>query len=67
MLVTIGSKTAGEASFIMNFILLFSLIFTGELPGQGSLPHELLLVGGLMASPWLTPTGRPPPPPLQAS
>lgn len=32
MAVTVGCSTAGEASFLMNFILLFSLVFTGE-PG----------------------------------
>ena len=32
MAVTVGCSTAGEASFLMNFILLFSLVFTGGCP-----------------------------------
>lgn len=30
MCVTIGSGSAGEASFIMNFIILICIMFTGE-------------------------------------
>lgn len=29
MAVTVASNTAGEASFGMNFIILFSIMFTG--------------------------------------
>lgn len=41
MCVTIGCNTAGQASFIMNFLLLFSLAFTGFLVNVNSIPAVL--------------------------
>jgi len=41
MCVTIGCNTAGQASFIMNFLLLFSLAFTGFLVNVNSIPPVL--------------------------
>lgn len=41
MAVTVGSATAGQASFIMNFSLLFSLAFTGFLVNVNSIPSAL--------------------------
>jgi hypothetical protein len=38
MCVTIACNTAGQTSFIMNFILLFSLAFTGFLVNVSSIP-----------------------------
>lgn len=38
MCVTVGSNTAGQASFAMNFLLLFSLVFTGFLVNVNSIP-----------------------------
>ena len=38
MCVTIACNTAGQTSFIMNFILLFSLAFTGFLVNVNSIP-----------------------------
>jgi ABC-type multidrug transport system permease subunit len=38
MTVTVASGTAGQSSFLMNFILLFSLIFTGFLVNVNSIP-----------------------------
>jgi hypothetical protein len=41
MAVAVGSDTAGQASFVMNFILLFSLAFTGFLVNVTSIPEAL--------------------------
>jgi len=41
MCVTIACNTAGQTSFIMNFILLFSLAFTGFLVNVTSIPPVL--------------------------
>lgn len=41
MCVTIACNTAGQTSFIMNFILLFSLAFTGFLVNVNSIPAVL--------------------------
>lgn len=41
MCVTIACNTAGQSSFIMNFILLFSLAFTGFLVNVNSIPGVL--------------------------
>ena len=41
MCVTIACNTAGQTSFIMNFILLFSLAFTGFLVNVSSIPAVL--------------------------
>lgn len=41
MVVTIACNTAGQTSFIMNFILLFSLAFTGFLVNVNSIPAVL--------------------------
>lgn len=41
MAVTIISSTAGQSSFVMNFILLFSLAFTGFLVNVNSIPAVL--------------------------
>ena len=41
MVVTIACNTAGQSSFIMNFILLFSLAFTGFLVNVNSIPAVL--------------------------
>lgn len=41
MMVTIASNTAGQSSFLMNFILLFSLAFTGFLVNVNSIPVGL--------------------------
>lgn len=38
MCVTVASSTAGQASFIMNFLLLFSVVFTGFLVNVNSIP-----------------------------
>lgn len=38
MAVTVAADTPGQASFTMNFILLFSLIFTGFLVNVNSIP-----------------------------
>lgn len=38
MCVTVASNTAGQASFAMNFLLLFSLVFTGFLVNVNSIP-----------------------------
>ncbi|KAL4457602.1 hypothetical protein ABPG75_012467 [Micractinium tetrahymenae] len=38
MSVTVASNTAGQASFAMNFLLLFSLVFTGFLVNVNSIP-----------------------------
>lgn len=38
MVITIMCSTAGQSSFIMNFILLFSLAFTGFLVNVNSIP-----------------------------
>lgn len=66
MAVTVVSNTAGEASFGMNFIILFSIMFTGE-RGRGG-GGEICWVG----TRWLEYSSRPklhwgearPPPPL---
>lgn len=34
----VASRTAGQASFAMNFTLLFSLVFTGFLVNVNSIP-----------------------------
>ncbi len=34
----VASNTAGQASFAMNFLLLFSLVFTGFLVNVNSIP-----------------------------
>jgi ABC-type multidrug transport system permease subunit len=39
MCVTVASSTAGQASFIMNFLLLFSVVFTGFLVNISSIPE----------------------------
>ena len=36
----VASNTAGQASFAMNFLLLFSLVFTGFLVNVASIPSE---------------------------
>ncbi|KFM27108.1 ATP-binding cassette sub-family G member 2 [Auxenochlorella protothecoides] len=41
MAVTVASNTAGEASFGMNFIILFSIMFTGFLVNVSSIPAYL--------------------------
>lgn len=41
MAVTVATNTAGQASFLMNFILLFSLAFTGFLVNVTSIPVVL--------------------------
>ncbi|KAK2079440.1 hypothetical protein QBZ16_003132 [Prototheca wickerhamii] len=41
MAVTVVSNTAGEASFGMNFIILFSIMFTGFLVNVNSIPTWL--------------------------
>lgn len=41
MAVTVGSSTAGQASFFMNFTLLFSLAFAGFLVNIDSIPAAL--------------------------
>jgi ABC-type multidrug transport system permease subunit len=41
MSVTVASNTAGQASFAMNFLLLFSLVFTGFLVNVSSIPKAL--------------------------
>lgn len=38
MCITVVSNTAGQASFAMNFTLLFSLVFTGFLVNVNSIP-----------------------------
>lgn len=37
---TVACNTAGQASFAMNFLLLFSLVFTGFLVNVDSIPGE---------------------------
>lgn len=39
MCVTVASSTAGQASFLMNFLLLFSVLFTGFLVNVNSIPE----------------------------
>jgi ABC-type multidrug transport system ATPase subunit len=41
MAVTVASATAGQSSFIMNFLLLFSLAFAGFLVNVNSIPAAL--------------------------
>jgi ATP-binding cassette, subfamily G (WHITE), member 2 len=41
MAVTVCSDSAGQAAFVMNFILLFSLAFTGFLVNVDSIPASI--------------------------
>ena len=47
--VTVASSTAGQSSFIMNFVLLFSLAFTGFLVNVNSIPSVLRWIHYLSA------------------
>ena len=50
--VSAGCATAGRASFVMNFLLLFMLAFTGFLVNIESIPGALRWIANLSAFFW---------------